>query len=134
MREPDLRLEVWGHHLFACRQWVPRSTQDPDPIINERFKVQAVGWIRQALGTQHDVHVTTLQHRAEFMHEPCPHLDNAIRVVSNESGHCSAEETTGNNGRCSNPEFAHSSLGGLVSQDAGLFLGETDGLSIAGEP
>ncbi len=117
---------------MASGQRVSCSAQYAHTVINKQFKLQAVGWISQALGTQDDIHLTTFEHCAEFMYQPGPHLDHAIWILSNEPSHGSAEEPASNDGRCPNPEFSNSPLRGLIREDAGLLFRETDSLAVSG--
>lgn len=87
------------------------SAQDTDAIVDDRLEFQAIRLICQTLRTQDHIHLTTLKHRAKFMDEPRPHLDDTVWVVSDEAGHSAAEKPTGHDWRRSDPKFPDSAPG-----------------------
>ena len=131
MGEPDLGFQIGWHHLSPRCQGMARSAQDAHPIIDERRKLQPVRGMRQALRTKYDIDLTSFQHGAKFVHKPGPHLDSAVRVFTNETGHGVAKEPARDDGRRSDPKFADRALGCLICKYAGLFLCQSNGLTIA---
>nr|WP_299637049.1 hypothetical protein [uncultured Ruegeria sp.] len=113
---------------------MPGPAHNADAIVDEGFELQAVRRFSQGLRSKDKIHLATFQHGAEFVDQPCTHLNDAVWVLADKSGHGAAEKTACNNGRRPYPEFSNRTLSRLIRQDAGLFFGKSDGLSIAGQP